>query len=404
MSRADANFATKPSDPLRALQREWLLVAAVWATTWLAAYALLRPVWPDAGRWLILSGVLLGYGLWLLWRYLDTNHPPDSAEVLPSLGPGNALTLVRGLCMGLIGGFLFGPWPMGALAWIIVGLYTLADIADYFDGYLARRSNHVTALGSRLDMEFDGLGTIVVILLAISFGQLPWWYLIIGLARYLFVFALWVRRRRGLPVHELTPSVHRRVFAGFQMGFLSVVLWPIVPATMTTIAGVIFAAATGAGFLRDWLVASGRIDPDRAAYQHAQAIIYRFFAVWLPPALRLGLVLSMVSVMRTASPLLQPAAWEGLLASWHLPAAGTLATVLAIIAAAGTALVGLGVLGRAVSIIMALPIGFDIATRGLQWDNGLALVAISGIMLLGTGPLSLWRPEDHRLQRRLGET
>lgn len=404
MSDSGARFAAQPSDPLRSLQREWLVVAAVWGVVWLLGYAWLRPVWPLAERWLLLSGLLLAYGLWVLRRHLDSNHPPDSAELLPSLGPGNALTLVRGLCIGLIGGFLFGPWPMGTLAWIIVGLYTLVDIADYFDGYLARRANHVTALGSRLDMEFDGLGTLVVILLAVSFGQLPWWYLTIGLARYLFVVGLWWRQRRGRSIYELTPSVHRRVFAGFQMGFLSVVLWPIVPAAMTTVAGTIFAAATGAGFLRDWLVVSGRIDPNAAAYQRAQATAYRLFAVWLPPILRLALVLSMVSVMGAADPLLRPAAWQALLASWHLPATGLLAGVLAMIALVGTALVGLGIFGRAVAVVMSLPIGFDIATRGLQWDNGVALVAISSIMLLGTGPLSLWRPEDARLGRRLGET
>lgn len=403
MTDSRAGLAAQPSDPLRSLQREWLVVAAVWLAAWLVGYLLLRAAWPGAERWLLLSGLLLGYGLWLLWRGLDANHPPDSAELLASLGPGNALTLLRGLCIGLIGGFLFGPWPMGALAWIIVGLYTLADIADYFDGYLARRANHVTVLGGRLDMEFDALGTLVVILLAVSFGQLPWWYLIIGLARYLFVVGLWWRERRGLPIYEMTPSVHRRIFAGFQMGFLSVVLWPIVPAAMATIAGTIYAAATGAGFLRDWLVVSGRIDPAQITYQRAQAALYRLLAVWTPPLLRLVLVLSMISIMRQASPLLQPAAWEALIASWGLPAAATWATALAILALAGTALVGVGFLGRIMSVALNLPIGFDIATRGLHWDNALALVAVVGISLLGTGPYSLWRPEDRRMQRRLGE-
>jgi CDP-diacylglycerol--glycerol-3-phosphate 3-phosphatidyltransferase len=405
MAGSNANLTHRPADPLRALQREWLVVAALWVTVWLLGYALLRPVWPLADRWLLLSGLLVGYGLyWVLWRHLELNHPPDSAALLPSLGAGNALTLLRGLCMALIGGFLFGPWPPGALAWIIVGLYTLASVADYFDGYLARRTGHVTELGGRLDMEFDGLGTIIVILLAISFGQLPWWYLIIGLARYLFVLGLWWRRRRGLPIHQLTPSVHRRLFAGFQMGFLSVVLWPIVPAAMTTIAGTLFATATGAGFLRDWLVVSGRVDPAQPAYQRTQAAVYRFFAVWVPPLLRVVLVLGMGRVLAAADPLLHPAAWEALLVSWHLPAAGFLATLLAIIALAGTGLVGLGVAGRVVSVALTLPIGFDIATRGPRWDNSLALIAIVGIMLLGTGPFSLWRPEDPRLQHRLGET
>jgi hypothetical protein len=117
-----------------------------------------------------------------------------------------------------------------------------------------------------------------------------------------------------------------------------------------------------------------------------------------------GLVLAISRVLAAADPLLRPAAWEALLVSWHLPAAGLLATVLAIIALAGTGLVGLGVAGRVLSVALTLPIGFDIATRGPRWDNSLALIAIVGIMLLGTGPFSLWRPEDPRMQHRLGET
>ncbi|MEZ4516697.1 MAG: CDP-alcohol phosphatidyltransferase family protein [Chloroflexota bacterium] len=397
------NTADRPT-PLHSLRREWVLVAGVWLLVWLVAYGLLRPVWPYSERWFLLSGLLSAYSLWwVLWRNLGDNHPPDSAELLPSLGPGNFLTLIRGLCIALIGGFLFGPWPMGALAWIIVLIYTTADVADYFDGYLARRSNHVTQLGSRLDIEFDGLGTLVVILLAISFGQLPWWYLIIGLARYLFVFGLWLRTKRGLPIHDLPPSIHRRIFAGFQMGFLSVVLWPIVPAGAATIAGTLFALATGAGFLRDWLVVSGVVDPTQSAYLRTQQAVYRFFAVWLPPLLRALLAVSMIRIMSASTPTLRPAAWEELLASWHVPGPAVLATGLAILGIVGTVLITLGIAGRLVSIAMAFPIGFDISVRGLNWDNAVALVAIIGIMLLGTGPFSLWRPEDPRMQQRLGD-
>ena len=400
----NANLAADQSDALRQLQHQWRVVAAVWIGVWLAAFTLLRPHWPDATRWLLLSGLVLVYGLWwVLWRHLDSNHPTGSSKLLPTLGPGNALTLVRGLCIALISGFLFGPWPLGRLAWIIVGLYTLTDIADYLDGYLARRSDHVTELGGRLDMEFDGLGTLVVILLAVSFGQLPIWYLAIGLARYLFVFGIWLRNRRGLPVHDMVPSVHRRIFAGVQMGFLSVVLWPILPTAVAITAGTIFAAATAASFLRDWLVAIGTIDPTKSEYREVQSAVYRLSALWLPLVLRTVLVAGMISVLSASESLLRPAAWVSMLDSWHLSGAGELATVIALIGIVGTVLVGAGFAGRLASLALILPIGFDIATRGLQWDNFLALVAVCGILLLGTGKFSLWRPEDLLLQRRLGE-
>ncbi len=388
---------------LTSLYRQWLVVALLWAVGWLAFHAALSSLWPTADRRPALSGSVLAYELWFLWRNLSSNHRYGESELLPTIGLGNALTLTRGLCIGLLAGFLFGPWPQGSLAWVIVLLYTITDVADYFDGYLARRADHVTPLGSALDMEFDGLGTLVVILLAVSFGQLPWWYLGLGLARYLFVFGLWARRRLGRAIHDMTPSAHRRVFAGLQMGFLSVVLWPILPRPMAVIAGTIFAAATGLGFLRDWLIVSGALNPTDPGYLHVQRRLYWLFAVMLPPIWRLLLLVAMFSVLRAAAPLLPPAAWQGLLAGWDAPAPAFLAALVALIALLATPLVSLGVLARALSVALTLPIGFDITVRGLRWDNGLALIGVVFIQLFGPGPFALWPVEERFIFRRLGE-
>ena len=387
--------------PMPYLGRAYLLVATLWLAVWLAFFTLLRPTWPYSGRWLALSGVILAYELWTLWRNLPANHRPGESALLPSLGPGNGLSLVRGLCIGLLAGFLFGPWPLGALAWVIVLLYTITDVADFFDGYVARRADHVTELGSVLDMEFDGLGTMIVILLAVSFGQLPPWYLLLGLARYFFVIGLWLRRRLGRSISDLPPSAHRRVFAGFQMGFLSVVLWPIMPRPMAIVAGALFAAATGLGFLRDWLVVSGALNPDAPGYDRTQSALYRLFGVWLPPLWRLLLVVTLAAVLRAGWPL-PPPAWRELLAGWGVPAAGVVAGLAAAVALVGGALVGLGVLPRLLSVALAVPIGFDIAARGLRWDNGLALVATIFIQLLGPGRFALWPAEERFMFRRLG--
>lgn len=383
------------------LQRTWLLVAAVWLVVWLSFFALLRPVWPLAGRWLALSGLVLAYELWVLWRNLPANHRPGESTLLASLGAGNALSLLRGLCIGLLAGFLFGPWPPGAPAWVIVLLYTITDVADFLDGYVARRADHVTELGSVLDMEFDGLGTLVVILLAVSFGQLPPWYLLLGLARYLYLAGLGLRRRLGRPIAELPPSVHRRVFAGLQMGFLSVVLWPIMPRPMATVAGALFAAATGLGFLRDWLAVSGALDPAAPGYRRVQGALYRLFGVWLPPLWRLLLIVALAAVLRAGWPP-PPLAWRTELAGWGLPAAGVWAGLAAAVAVVGGALVGLGILPRLLSVALAVPLGFDIASRGLRWDNGLALVATVFIQLFGPGRLALWPVEERFMFRRLG--
>ncbi|MCA9971157.1 MAG: CDP-alcohol phosphatidyltransferase family protein, partial [Anaerolineales bacterium] len=273
-------------DALTRLRRRWGGIALGWLAAWLAGYLALRPIWPHAGRWALLAAPLLGYGLWVVWRHLPQNYRPGERRLLPTLGLGNGLTIFRGLAVALIAGFLFSPWPGGWLAWLPMLLYTTADVADFLDGYAARRQNHATALGAQLDMTFDGLGMLVVSLLAVWYGQLPAWYLLLGLARYLFLLGAWWRQRRGRPLHPLPPSTHRRVFAGFQMGFMSAVLWPILPPAGATIAGTLFAAATAASFLRDWLVTIGRLDPRGAGYRRAQGRLVWLARAALPLLLR----------------------------------------------------------------------------------------------------------------------
>ena len=77
--------------PMPYLGRAYLLVATLWLGVWLAFYTLLRPTWPYSGRWLALSGVILAYELWTLWRNLPANHRPGESALLPSLGPGLSL-------------------------------------------------------------------------------------------------------------------------------------------------------------------------------------------------------------------------------------------------------------------------------------------------------------------------
>lgn len=385
------------------LRRRWLVTAVIWYAVLGLGYWLLSSVWPHAGRWAMIAGLVMVYGLWVLRDGLPQNHRADETAVLPAFGWGNSLTLMRGLAISLVAGFLLSPWPEGALAWLPMLLYTTADVADYFDGYLARVTHHATRLGERLDMEFDGLGMLIVSLLAVWYRQLPWWYLSLGLARYLFVFGLWWREKRGLRVYEMTPSVHRRIFAGFQMGFMSAVLWPIMPPAGATITGTIFATATAVSFLRDWLVAIGWIDPQAKRHQRARRRVYRLMTYWLPPLWRLGLVGGTAVILTHLSPTWQPAAWVDLLASWRLPGPGLWAVGGAIVlAAAGTA-VALGVMGRLFSLLLVFPLGFDIITRGLTPANGLALACAVILMLLGTGPLSLWQPEERFMVRRAGE-
>ncbi|MFQ5398802.1 MAG: CDP-alcohol phosphatidyltransferase family protein [Anaerolineae bacterium] len=385
------------------LRRRWTAATFAWVAALLAGYWLLQPVWPYAGRWALMTAVPLAYGLWVLRRGLPQNRRAGRAALLPTLGTGTHLTLWRGLAISMVAGFLFSPRPAGGLAWLPAMLYTTASIADYLDGYLARITRHDTALGATLDMEFDSLGMLVVTLLAVWYGQLPWWYLGLGLARYFFLFGIWWRRRRGRAVHDLSPSVHRRIFAGFQMGFMSVVLWPILPPGGTAVAGTAFALPTALGFLRDWLVTAGRMDPAAPTYRTTMRRLYRAATRWLPLCLRLSAVIGLALVLRPLLSLHSPIPWETVLAGWRLPWPRPLSMAMLGIAVLAGIAVAVGAAGRIASLLLVLPISLDIIARGLGWANGAALVSVIWLMMWGTGAFSTWQPEEPYMVRRAGE-
>ena len=54
-------------------------------------------------------------------------------------------------------------------------------------------------------------------------------------------------------------------------------------------------------------------------------------------------------------------------------------------------------------VLLALNGRWWLILRGLDWANGVALATAVCLMLLGTGPLSPWKPEERFLLRRAGE-
>ena len=396
----------KPSkSSLKLLQHRWLGVIAVYFLVIFVLYALWQFSASSmyANQWLGQTAVIAAYCLWIVWRYLPENHREDDPSVLPKFGWGNRLTIMRGLLMSMMAGFLFIPWPSGWLGWLPAILYFTADVADFMDGYAARKTNHATLLGARLDMEFDGLGALLVSLLAVWYGQLPWWYLLIGLARYFFLFGLWLRDKQHLPNHEMPHSWHRRIFAGFQMAFMSVVLWPIIPAWGATIAGTIFALATSTSFLRDWFIVIGWLDPISESYKTRQHQVYRFFSFYLPPVLRLVFAVCSYILISQIDNLAQPTDWVALFNSWQLPLPEIVASLLALIGLIATVMITLGAMGRIMAVVILFPLGFDMMTTGPNWVNLIALTCVILIMMLGTGALSLWQPEERYMYRRAGE-
>jgi CDP-diacylglycerol--glycerol-3-phosphate 3-phosphatidyltransferase len=326
---------------------------------------------------------------------------------LTSLGPGTQLTWLRGLFLAFLAGLLFSPRPPGWLAWLPGLYYTLAAAADVFDGYLARRSRQVTLLGQMLDLNLDGAGVLIAAFLVVQYGQAPAWYLLVGLVRYLFVGWIWLRRRWGLPVYELPPSASRRPFAGAQMGALAVLLWPVFTPPGTHLAASLFAIPFLVGFSLDGLAVSGwrpfGRNPELAGTADARLAGPADFSTrmsrlhtltgWLPVLLRIAVVL-----------LLSGRLYE----QFVLHTIGEVYQSQPVLALIGFGLLGIGLLslgaaGRLGALAVLFSAGFHQRMAGLDPVDLLLIAGGSGLFFLGTGPLSLWKPEDRLIRKRLGE-
>ena len=79
----------------------------------------------------------------------------------------NILTLSRIVVIPLVVAafYLNDPWD----EWVPFWLYTYACITDFFDGYLARRANQVSAMGRFLDPIADKLLVASVLMLIVAF-------------------------------------------------------------------------------------------------------------------------------------------------------------------------------------------------------------------------------------------
>jgi CDP-diacylglycerol--glycerol-3-phosphate 3-phosphatidyltransferase len=388
---------------LSSLRRRWLAIAALYVCALLLGYLFLLEAWTPtyAAQWLLLALTTLCVQMGILWSSLRHNHRPSESDLLPFIGYGNAMTLTRGLLTSMLAGFLFAPLPPGLLAWAPALLYTGDRLIDYFDGYVARATGSETKLGAILDMEFDGLGILIAIVLGVQYGKLPIWYLLLGVSRQLFVAGIWLRQWRRLPVHDLPPSDHRRVIAGFQTGFMTVMLWPILTPQVTLAASYLMAIPLAFSFGRDWLVVSDRIDPQSPGYQLVRQRVKWIVEGWLPLAARLTGGVLAANILWNEAPTFEN--WTRYLSNAGLNALLTLLPGLIALWTLSIPLLWLGALGRLAALLLFGLACLQIMTAGWEWlDGGLLLVCTVIVVHLGSGRLALWQPEERLLRIRLG--
>lgn len=362
-----------------------VLLFSPWLATVLANAALL------AERPLAVLTLLPGLAAALhvqyqLIRHLGDNHRPgDGQPLFPGLGVANWLTVLRAGAIVLLGGML--PLAVAsdkglpeALSWAPGLLYLGIALADLLDGWLARQLGRQTELGKRLDIVSDAAGLLVASLVAVGLGRLPAAYLLVGLAYYPFIFSIWWRRQRGLPLVTLPPRPYGRIIAGMQMGLVGLALLPLLQPFFTDIAACLFMIPLLAGFIRDWLVVSCRLASDSAWEERLGDLLTR----------RLPLVLRLIIVSGGLA-LLAGNGGERLSLVWQL--AFGLSCLLA----------GLAAMGRSAALSLALLLAGHSSPFGTSMIAIVLFTAAAGLTLTGTGTFSLWAPEERILYRRDGK-
>lgn len=205
----------------------------------------------------VLAGGCWGGLLWYTGRWL-AQGPSVERPWRHIFGVANAITLFRGGLYAVVAGFLGVPSGTD-FAWIPALCYGSGIVLDKVDGTVARTIGEQTRLGTRLDMAVDTFGFVAAPLLAVYWGRLPVWYLLLASARFIYLGGIRWRQFRNRPVFERPDSDLGKHLAGVQMVFLSVALIPPVPPQLVFTAAPFVLLPSLSVFTRDYLVVSGRL-------------------------------------------------------------------------------------------------------------------------------------------------
>ena len=82
----------------------------------------------------------------------------------------NTLTMIRIFCTPLMILMFLLPIPKGAGVFIALGIYILACVTDWLDGYIARKYNMITDFGKFMDQIADKFITTTAMILVL-FGK-----------------------------------------------------------------------------------------------------------------------------------------------------------------------------------------------------------------------------------------
>lgn len=373
MNRHTISTVSTATENLNRLRKQWLGWVLIATAAWLGLMVLLSRSGQYSVWFMLSSAPVLGWQFWRLWLFLPDNRAGADQPIRPRFGAANWISIGRGVLFAYLAGFIRLSQPDGWVAWLPGSFYLVAVVLDYVDGAVARLTGSTSMLGEKLDMDMDGLGILIATLAAVNFGQVPLAFLLVGLARYLFLFGIWLRKRKGLSVYELPPRRKRRGLAGAQMGFLATILFPVFTPPATFVAAYFFLIPFVLFFLLDYLAVCGWSPTWKRD-------LWTGFLNWVF-VLRLFLagVGMVLLILFPARPVLQL----------------LLFTICLLLVLTGTA-------ARIAALGLMFFAGFALRLNPFDaWQWTLLLLSLL-VFWLGSGRYSLWQPENFILYRRIG--
>jgi CDP-diacylglycerol--glycerol-3-phosphate 3-phosphatidyltransferase len=177
----------------------------------------------------------------------------------------NRITLLRLALIPPFCALVFAYQPgQESLRLAALALYLTAALTDGLDGYVARRWNQRSVLGTRLDPMTDKLlVNLGFVFLAANGGfehAIPRWFPVFVLTRdvSIVLVAYAIHRSRGAV--EVRPSFLGKLTTAAQFGTMVSVLaqWPVVAPLMWTT--VVLTLVSGLGYVRPALAQAGFLE------------------------------------------------------------------------------------------------------------------------------------------------
>ncbi|MHB8495645.1 MAG: CDP-diacylglycerol--glycerol-3-phosphate 3-phosphatidyltransferase [Casimicrobiaceae bacterium] len=155
-----------------------------------------------------------------------------------------ALTWLRIVLIPVFVGVYYAPdaWlSQVARDWTGMGVFALAAITDWLDGYLARRWGQTSAFGAFLDPVADKLMVAAALILLVALGRADAWLAIIIIGREIAISALreWMAQL-GRSRNVAVAFVGKIKTVAQMTALIALLLWEnVIPGVSTPLLGTI---------------------------------------------------------------------------------------------------------------------------------------------------------------------